>query len=128
MARATASVASVMYIGHEHHHEINTTKSGALNYDGNPAGFHDWVFRTQIRCLGRTGQDYLKVIALVIDGLTKDAFQAAQEVGMDALQDDGTGDYMSGVEQLIQKMREIVSRFLCMKPRNYSMFTHEKAE
>ena len=108
MSRASASVVSVMYLGHDTHHVINT-KQGALIYDGSPENFHDWEFRTQIRCMGRTGEDYRKAISLVVDGLTKDAFQAASELGIENLQRDGSdGHYVSGVKQLIGKMREIV--------------------
>ena len=72
-ATASSAVSSVLYLRGAvgNHAEMRTS---AHIYFGDAASFHEWEFRTRLRMAGKK-----------CDGLSGDAFAAAQEVGFENL-------------------------------------------
>ena len=79
-------------------------RAGAYTDCGNAASFHDWELRTRLRIAGQSGDRYIEAVSKVCDGLRRDAFVAAQEVGLDNLCEIIHGR-SSGIDTLISHMR-----------------------
>ena len=87
---------------------LTETRNGSYIYDGSPARFHEWEFRTRMKVQGRTDQQYLTAMSHVIEGLRGDAFLIAQEIGKDELNTEGDSLVDSGLELLIREMKDSV--------------------
>ena len=107
MSRASAAVASCLFIPPDKQIHGVSTKNGAIKYDGNPQGFHDWQFRTLVRTAGRKGDEYKKAVSLVVDGLEKDAFTLAVELTVEVLHNEGDTFQKPGIDLLIERMKEM---------------------
>ena len=79
---ASSAVSSVLYLRDAAGNQAET-RTGARIYYGDAASFHEWGFRTRLRIAGKTGDEYIEALSKVCDGLHRDAFVAAQEVGFD---------------------------------------------
>ena len=105
-AMASSVVSSVLHLRDAvgNHAE---TRSGAYNYYGDAASFHEWEFRTRLRISGKTGDQYIEAMSKACDGPRGDACVGAQEVGFDNPCEsvDGTP---RGVDKLISHMRGMV--------------------
>ena len=102
------------------------TKSGSYVYHGDPGKFHEWEFRTRLRCKAAESDadKYAETISKVVEGLQGDAFTVAKEVGYQSLWHIGSaGDEFeeatpSGMDALIEAMRASV----------FPLTTHEAKE
>ena len=96
------------------------TRTGACIYCGDATNFHAWEFRTRLRIAGKTGDHYIEAMSKVCDGLRRDAFVAAQEVGFDNLCEIVDGR-PCGIDTLIQHLcEEWFFPRLNTSPKNYS--------
>ena len=103
----SSAVASVLFtrggVGHQ------VTKSGSYIYHGEPADFHEWEFRTELRvkAAGTDPTQYAEVMSRVVDGLRGEAFITAKEIGTEHLWQPGNEDegIESGVKLLIDAIR-----------------------
>ncbi len=108
---SSSAVSAVLY-SHGETHRHAETRQGALIYRGDPGLFHEWEFRTRLRCQGKSGDGYIEAVSKVVDGLRGDAFVVAQEVGLDRLWRQGpraeAGDetHPGGYEQVPQEEEE----------------------
>ena len=88
----SSAVASVLFsrggVGHQ------VTKSGSYIYHGEPADFHEWEFRTELRvkAAGTDPTQYAEVMSRVVDGLRGEAFITAKEIGTDRLWQPGSAE------------------------------------
>ena len=64
--------------------------------------YYEWEFRTKLRVANKKGEHYYEAVSKIVDGLRGDAFVVAQEVGLEALWEEG------GIDELTKKMREMV--------------------
>ena len=83
------------------------TRLDAYIYYGDAASFHEREFRTRLRIAGKTGDQYIKAMSKVSDGLRGDAFVAAQEVDFGSLCEIVAGT-PRGTDTLINHMRGMV--------------------
>ena len=85
---------------------VEESSKGVIVYDGRPAEFFDWEFRTSLKYeILKTESDAgkrVKIINQVIDGLRGDALQTAQDLGIDELIKD------AGLDNLIKAIKEMV--------------------
>ena len=105
-AMASSAVSSVLYLRDAAGNHAET-RSGAYIYYGDATSFHEWEFRTRLRIVGKTGDQYIEAMSKVRDGLRGDAFVAAQEVGFDNLCEIVDGR-PRGIGTLIHHMRGMV--------------------
>ena len=109
----SSAVASVLFtrggVGHQ------VTKSGSYIYHGEPADFHEWEFRTELRvkAAGTDPTQYADVMSRVVDGLRGEAFITAKEIGTDRLWQPGSAEgddeeNVPGVKLLIDAIRRSV--------------------
>ena len=109
----SSAVASVLYtrggVGPQ------VTKSGSYIYHGEPANFHEWEFRTELRvkAAGTDPERYAEVMSRVVDGLRGEAFITAKDVGIDRLWQPGSvegddEDIIPGAKLLIDAIRRSV--------------------
>ena len=115
----SSAVASVLFsrggVGHQ------VTKSGSYIYHGEPADFHEWEFRTELRvkAAGTDPAQYAEVMSRVVDGLRGEAFITAKEIGTDRRWQPGDdGEIEPGVKLLIDAIRRSV----------FPLTTHEAKE
>ena len=84
-------------------------KSGMFIYDGKPANFHEWEFRTMAKYMGLIAagkDDDARVLgSKVLEGLRDDAYLVARHFGLDALIED------DGIPKLVKAMRDSVFPF-----------------
>ena len=107
---ASSAVSSVFY-SRDATGNHTETPTGAKNYYGDSASFHEWECHTRLRIAGKTGHQKNEALSKVCDGVRGDAFVAAQEVGFDNLCEivDGRS---CGIDTLdIQHMRGMVFPF-----------------
>ena len=84
---AIMSLATLTY-QHDSHYE--GTRDGLPVYDGSASGFHDWLFRVEVKWNAAKEDDKKTVMARVIEGLRGDAKDIARDIGVtDLLADDG---------------------------------------
>ena len=81
---ASSAVSSVFY-SRDATGNHTETPTGAKNYYGDSASFHEWECHTRLRIAGKTGHQKNEALSKVCDGVRGDAFVAAQEVGFDNL-------------------------------------------
>ena len=85
---------------------VEESSRGVIVYDGRPAEFFDWEFRTSLKYeILKTESDAgkrVKIINQVIDGLRGDALQTAQDLGIDELIKN------EGLDKLIKEIKEMV--------------------
>ena len=85
---------------------VEESSRGVIVYDGRPAEFFDWEFRTSLKYeILKTESDAgkrVKIINQVIDGLRGDALQTAQDLGIDELIKN------DGLDKLIKEIKEMV--------------------
>ena len=119
----SSAVASVLFTRGGDGHQV--TKSGSYIYHGEPANFHEWEFRTELRvkAAGNDPTQYAEVMSRVVDGLRGEAFITAKELGTDRLWQPGSAEgddeeVVSGAKLLIDAVRRIV----------FPLTTHEAKE
>ena len=82
---SSSSVASLIFIKGGQGGYLTETRNGSYIYDGPPARFHEWEFRTRMKVQGRTDQQYPTAMSHVIEGLRGDAFLIAQEISFQCI-------------------------------------------
>ena len=116
----SSAVASVLFTRGGDGHQV--TKSGSYIYHGEPANFHEWEFRTELRvkAAGTDPTQYAEVMSRVVDGLRGEAFITAKEIGTERLWQPGNEEegIESGVKLLIDAIRRSV----------FPLTTHEAKE
>ncbi len=64
------AASSLRYDGATMSHE---TRTGAFVYDGSPAKFHEWEFRTMVKWASSDEERRLQSLSTIIDGLRGEA-------------------------------------------------------
>ena len=86
--------------------QVEESSKGVIVYDGRPAEFFDWEFRTTLKYeILKTENDAgkrVKIINQVIDGLRGDALQTAQDLGIPELIKD------AGLDVLVKAIKDMV--------------------
>ena len=79
---------------------LQTTKKGAIYFNGNPRDFQEWKFRTQALYESTATEKRAELAATVLEGLSDNAYLVARDQGIPALT---TAD---GVPTLIQAIED----------------------
>jgi len=95
------AISSLRYAGHGRGNP-ETTQKGEVIFRGSATEFHDWEFRTMLRYKSTDDKDIPKTVARIVDALRGDAFQIAQDIGIDALSKE------DGIPKLIQAIKDMV--------------------
>ena len=81
---------------------IEATHGGLFVYDGTPARFHEWEFRTSMRWKSTKDEDKPKTINMIIESLRGEAALVAMDLGETKLMAE------DGFKDLINAMRDHV--------------------
>ena len=74
----------------QHDEWYEGTRDGMPIYNGSASGFHNWIFRTEIKWTAAEKKDQPGVMSKIIEGLRGDAQNIAKDIGVtDLLADDG---------------------------------------
>ena len=74
----------------QHDEWYEGTRDGVPIYDGSASGFHNWIFRTEVKWTAAKKEDRPSVMSKIIEGLRGDAQNKAKDIGVtDLLADDG---------------------------------------
>ena len=76
------AATALRYDGATMSHE---TRTGAFVYDGSPAKFHEWEFRTMVKWRSSDEERRLQSLSTIIDGLRGEAARIAMDIGHEAL-------------------------------------------
>ncbi len=82
--------------------EPHETKGGIFVYDGHPARYHDWEFRTVSKFNGAKSDDQPGLGSRVLEGLRGDAYLVALDMGADEL------SKSFAVPSLVERMKKAV--------------------
>ena len=116
---SSSAVTAVLFHRGDMHHHLET-KQGSYIYKSDAANYHEWEFRTQLRVMGKKGDQYADAASRVVEGLRGDAFITGQELGLTKLRDPGSVGTQatyeeeeiparpSGIDLLIEAMRNMV--------------------
>ena len=64
---------------------VQETKNGAFIDDGNATRFHEWEFRTEMRCRSCKTEDLPKAMNSIIESLRGEAALVAMDIGIEKL-------------------------------------------
>ena len=78
-----SAVSSVLFARRKSFYQ--ETETGSFVYWGRAGDYHEWEFRTRLRMQGKQGKDYIDEVSRVVDGLRRDAFTTALELGLEEL-------------------------------------------
>ena len=74
----------------QHNEWYEGTRDGMPVYNGSASGFHDWLFRTEVKMKAAAKNDKPGVMSKIVEGLRGDAQNIAKDIGVtDLLADDG---------------------------------------
>ena len=96
----------------QHNDWYEGTRDGMPVYNGSASGFHDWLFRTEVKAANKN--DKPGVMSKIVEGLRGDAQNIAKDIGVtDLLADDG-------FEKLTEALRKNIFRKSLQKLRYYT--------
>ena len=78
------------------------TRQGQFIFNGSPADFHEWEFRTLSKFDGTKEEDRPALASKIVEGLRDDALIIAMDIGHKALSE------ITGVKTLVERMRKAV--------------------
>ena len=100
------AIASLRY---NEDYEVEETKGDIFIYDGSPANFYEWEFRTgtEWKAMMSSGkpEDRHKAMSMIVKGMRKEAARVAMDIGNDRLIEDG------GYKLLVDSIRKMVFPF-----------------
>ena len=96
---------------------VEESSKGVIVYDGRPAEFFDWEFRTTLKYeILKTENDAgkrVKIINQVVDGLRGDALQTAQDLGISELiKDDGLNILVKSMTAMVFPQKNLEAKEL----------------